>query len=116
MQAKASISSRGGITIPVAMRRALGLKPRDVILIEVTEQGLLVRSAGNVPIEIYSEKRVSSFTRDESAIGKRLTLAREELERKLADGLNSGSATEMTKKNWRDLRQGLRKRPTRRKG
>lgn len=36
-------------------------------------------------------------------------LAREELERKLLEGLNSGPATAMTPEDWKELRESLRK-------
>jgi len=52
---------------------------------------------------------VSDYIRDLIRREQR-ALAREELERKLLEGLNSGPATEMTQKDWKELRDGLRKR------
>jgi AbrB family looped-hinge helix DNA binding protein len=72
VQAKATINERGVITIPAAMRQALGLKPNDEVLIEETEQGLLIRPALSVPLEIYTEKRIAEFASDDAEIGKRL--------------------------------------------
>ncbi len=72
MQAKATINERGVITIPAPMRQALGLKPNDEVLIEETEQGLLIRPVLSVPLEIYTEKRIAEFAKDEAAIGKLL--------------------------------------------
>lgn len=72
MQARATINERGVITIPAAMRRAVGLKPNDEVLIEQTEQGLLIRPVLSVPLEIYTEKRIAEFARDDEAIGKLL--------------------------------------------
>jgi antitoxin PrlF len=72
VQAKATINDRGVITIPAAMRQALGLKPNDEVLIEATEQGLLIRPVLSVPLEIYTEKRIAEFARDDKAIGKLL--------------------------------------------
>jgi AbrB family looped-hinge helix DNA binding protein len=72
MHAKATINERGVITIPAAMRQALGLKPNDEVLIEQTEQGLLIRPALSVPLEIYTEKRIAEFASDDAEIGKRL--------------------------------------------
>ena len=43
-------------------------------------------------------------------------LAREELERKLLEGLYSGPATAMTPEDWKELRDGLRKRFAGREG
>jgi AbrB family looped-hinge helix DNA binding protein len=72
MQAKVTINERGVITIPAAMRQALGLKPNDEVLIEETEQGLLIRPVLSVPLEIYTEKRIAEFASDDEAIGKLL--------------------------------------------
>ena len=72
MQAKATINERGVITIPAAMRQALGLKPNDEVLIEETEQGLLFCSEDTAPTEIYTEKRIAEFASDDEAIGKLL--------------------------------------------
>jgi AbrB family looped-hinge helix DNA binding protein len=72
MQNKVTINERGVITIPTTMRDALGIKANDELIIEDTERGLLLRPAFSVPIEIYSEDRISEFTGDEDAIGKRL--------------------------------------------
>jgi antitoxin ParD1/3/4 len=58
---------------------------------------------------------VSDYIRDLIRREQR-ALARDELERKLLEGLNSGPATEMTKEDWTELRDGLRKRLTGREG
>lgn len=72
MQAKATIDERGCITIPMAMLQALGLEPGDEVLVEATEQGLLIRPFSSVPLETYTEKRIAEFARDNTAIGKLL--------------------------------------------
>ena len=70
MQAKATINDRAGIPIPAAIREAFGLRPNDEVIIEETDQGILLRPAVSVPIEIYSEKRIAEFAQDDGAIGK----------------------------------------------
>jgi len=72
MQIKITINDRGVITIPAQMREALGLKANDELIIEDTENGLLIRPAFGVPIEFYSEDRIKEFVSDEDAIGKLL--------------------------------------------
>lgn len=72
MQTKATINERGVITIPAAIRQAFGLRANDEVIIEVTEQGILLRPAVSVPLEIYTEKRIDEFASDEPAIGKLL--------------------------------------------
>jgi len=49
---------------------------------------------------------VSDYIRDLIRREQR-AVAREELERKLLEGLNSGGAKEMTKADWKELRDGL---------
>jgi antitoxin ParD1/3/4 len=58
---------------------------------------------------------VSDYIRDLIRREQRV-LAREELEQKLLDGLNSGPAKEMTKQDWKELREGLLKRFADREG
>jgi antitoxin PrlF len=70
MQNKVTIGRRGIITIPVKLREAFGLKENDELLIEDTGEGLLLRPAISVPIERYSEKRISEFAADEEAVGR----------------------------------------------
>ena len=70
MQAKATINERGVITIPAAIRQAFGLRANDEVIIEQTDQGILLRPAVSVPIEIYTEKRIAEFADDDTAIGK----------------------------------------------
>jgi len=71
MPAKATINARGGITIPAAIRHAFGLRGNDEVIIEETEQGILLRPV-SVPLEIYTEKSIAEFARDDAAIGKLL--------------------------------------------
>jgi AbrB family looped-hinge helix DNA binding protein len=72
MQARATINERGVITIPAAIRQAFGLKANDELIIEETEQGILLRPALSIPLQVYSEKRITEFARDEKTIGKHL--------------------------------------------
>jgi AbrB family looped-hinge helix DNA binding protein len=69
MRAKVTINERGVITIPAALRQAFGLKPNDELIVEETDQGLLLRPSVSVPVEIYSEERIAEFASDENAIG-----------------------------------------------
>lgn len=72
MPTKATITERGVITIPAAIRQAFGLRANDEVIIEQTEQGILLRPAMSVPLEIYTEKRIDEFASDEAKIGKLL--------------------------------------------
>ena len=72
MQSKVIINERGSLTIPAKMRKTFGIKANDELIIEDTEQGLLLRPAFSVPVEIYSEDRIKEFASDEGAIGRLL--------------------------------------------
>ena len=72
---KVTLSERGVITIPSSLRQAYGLKANDELILEGTEAGILLRPSISVPMEIYTEARISEFVRDERAIGKLLPKA-----------------------------------------
>lgn len=72
MKNKVIINERGALTIPAKMRETFGIKANDELIIEDTEQGLLLRPAFSVPVEIYTEDRINEFASDEETIGKLL--------------------------------------------
>jgi AbrB family looped-hinge helix DNA binding protein len=61
MQATLTINSRGVVTLPAKLRRALGLKTDDQLIAETTAQGLLLRPAVTLPIELYTQERLKEF-------------------------------------------------------
>lgn len=61
MQATLTINSRGVVTLPTKLRQAMGLKTDDQLIAETTPQGLLLRPAVTLPLEIYSPERVQEF-------------------------------------------------------
>lgn len=69
MRDKVTLRERGVITIPAAFRDAYGLKANDELILEDTEQGLLLRPAVSVPLELYTEARIAEFASDEEEIG-----------------------------------------------
>jgi len=65
MKANVTITSRGIITLPAKLRRALGLKAEDRLIAETTPEGLLLRPAVTLPVEIYTPERVREFDASE---------------------------------------------------
>jgi AbrB family looped-hinge helix DNA binding protein len=61
MQATLTITSRGVVTLPAKLRQAMGLKADDQLIAETTPDGLLLRPAVTLPVEIYSEQRMREF-------------------------------------------------------
>ena len=70
MRTTLSVSRRGVVTLPAKLRRALGIKPDDQLIAETTPEGLLLRPAVTLPIEIYSEKRIREFDEAEAELEK----------------------------------------------
>ena len=61
MKANVTITSRGVITLPSKLRQALGFKSADHLIAEATPEGLLLRPAVTLPVEMYTPERVREF-------------------------------------------------------
>lgn len=72
MKREVTITERGNLTIPAVFRKALGLRGNDRMIIEDTKDGLLLRPAVLVPIEMYSDERIAEFESDQEAVAERL--------------------------------------------
>lgn len=62
LDALVPLSSRGGITLPATMRRAMGLRPGDLMRIRMEDGKIVLEPVVVVPVEMYSEERISEFT------------------------------------------------------
>jgi AbrB family looped-hinge helix DNA binding protein len=71
MKATLTMTSRGVVTLPAKMRKEMGLAADDQLIAETTPEGLILRPAVTLPIEIYSKERVREFDEEE----KKLALA-----------------------------------------
>ena len=72
MKATITITSRGVITLPSRLRRALGLNADDQLIAETTPEGLLLRPAVTLPVEIYSAEREREFDAAEAELAEKL--------------------------------------------
>jgi AbrB family looped-hinge helix DNA binding protein len=70
MKATVTINSRGVVTLPARLRQALGLKADDQLIAETTPEGLLLRPAVTLPIEIYSPAREREFDEAEADLAE----------------------------------------------
>jgi antitoxin PrlF len=61
MKATLTITNRGVITLPAKLRQGLGLKADDQLIAEITPEGLLLRPAVTLPVEMYTPERVREF-------------------------------------------------------
>jgi len=70
MKATLTVTSRGVVTLPAKLRQSLGIKADDQLIAETTPEGLLLRPAVTLPIEMYTDERVAEFDREERALAK----------------------------------------------
>jgi antitoxin PrlF len=70
MKTTLTITSRGVVTLPAKLRQALGLKADDQLIAETTPEGLLLRPAVTLPVEIYSEERIREFDEAEADLAR----------------------------------------------
>lgn len=68
MKTTLTVTSRGVITLPARLRRALGLKADDQLIAETTPEGLLLRPSVTLPIELYGERRIREFDEAEAEL------------------------------------------------
>src|SRR5690349_13624815 len=61
MKTTLTVSSRGVVKLPAKLRKALGLKAEDLLIAETTPEGLLLRPAITLAVEMYTEKRIREF-------------------------------------------------------
>ena len=70
MKATLTMTSRGVVTLPAKIRRELGLEPDAPLIAETTPEGLLLRPAVTLPLEIYTDDRIAEFDKEEKALAR----------------------------------------------
>lgn len=73
MRATVTINRRGVVTLPAKLRQALGLNADDQLIAETTPEGLLLRPAVTLPLEVYAHEREREFDRAEAELAEALT-------------------------------------------
>src|ERR1700686_3811980 len=62
MEALASkVGRRGTVVLPAKLRRRLGIEEGSFVVAEEREDGILIRPATVLPVEIYSPERRAEF-------------------------------------------------------
>jgi len=51
------VGKRGAVVIPAPLRRRFGIEEGTLVVAEATEEGVLIRPAVAVPVEVYSPER-----------------------------------------------------------
>lgn len=72
MRTVINVSKRGVLTLPVRFRRQLGLTGDNLVIAESTQDGVLLRPAVALPVEIYSDERVREFDESEAELAAEL--------------------------------------------
>ncbi len=70
MKATVTVTSRGLVTLPAKLRRAIGVQANDLLIAETTPEGLLLRPAVTLPIEIYTDERIREFDEAEADLDR----------------------------------------------
>lgn len=74
------IGRRGTLVIPAALRRRFGLDEGSEVIAEETPEGILIRPAVTLPVEIYSPERRAEFLLSNSVDEEDYERAREAVE------------------------------------
>lgn len=70
MKATVTVTARGVVTLPAKLRRALGLSADDQLIAETTPEGLLLRPAVTLPVEVYTPQREREFDAAEAELAQ----------------------------------------------
>lgn len=76
MQTTLTINSRGVVTLPARLRQAMGLKADDQLIAETTPEGILLRPAVTMPLEMYTPGRQKEFDAAEAELAGALASRR----------------------------------------
>ena len=63
-----TITSRDVVTLPAKLRQALGLQADDQLIAETTPEGLLLRPAVTLAVEVYTPEREREFDEAEAEL------------------------------------------------
>ena len=72
MNATIQVNNRGTLTLPKALRRAMGLDHGGMVVAETSEEGIVLRPSVTFPIELYTDERVAEFNAADAELGRHL--------------------------------------------
>ena len=75
------VGKRGTFVMPARRRRRFGLTEGSEIIAEETAEGILIRPAMTVPVELYSPQRRAEFLLSNAVNDEDYAQAREEVQR-----------------------------------
>lgn len=77
----ARVGRRGVVVIPARLRKKFGMEEGSSVLVEEGSDGVVIRPAVTVPVEIYTPERKAEFLLNNAATRKEYRWAREEARR-----------------------------------
>lgn len=75
------VGKRGTVVIAASLRRRFGLEEGSLIIEEEREDGVLIRPAEALPVEIYTPERIAEFLLTSAIDEKDYQWARKEVEK-----------------------------------
>ncbi|MGB9683229.1 MAG: AbrB/MazE/SpoVT family DNA-binding domain-containing protein [bacterium] len=60
------VGKRGQVTLPARIRKALGIKEGEPLIIEYDGERLIIRKAMVVPVRIYTDEEVKSYIQEDT--------------------------------------------------
>jgi AbrB family looped-hinge helix DNA binding protein len=75
------IGKRGTFVIPASLRRRFGLSEGSEVIAEETTEGILIRPAVTIALEVYSPERKAEFLLNNAVDEEDYAEAREEVRR-----------------------------------
>lgn len=78
-QETTKVGKRGTIVIPARLRRRYGFDEGSMIVAESREDGILLRPAVTLPVEIYGPERKAEFLLENAVDAEDYAQAREEV-------------------------------------
>ena len=73
------IGKRGAVVIPAKLRRRFGMDEGSLVIAEASGNGVLIRPAVALPVEIYSKERIAEFLLTNAADDEDYVSARDEV-------------------------------------
>lgn len=70
------LSSRGQLTLPAEVRKALGLRAGDAFSVRVEDGEIILEAVEITPVELYSEARIGEFEQNADMTDEELSQAR----------------------------------------
>jgi len=77
----AKVGKRGSIIVPAKLRKRFGIEEGSLVTAEAREDGILIRPAVLVPVEIYSPERKAEFLLSTATTAEDYRRARREVKK-----------------------------------